>query len=268
MLKFKYLVVIAIFLFSINYILAPEAHGSFKVDTGGAKIIIDPGKCDEDWSGSTWSQCSNNEQIFICFDKNNCRTDDLKPASCGEKRECDDDGAGDSEGGGGGGSSGGGGSGVDSGNSYSGGGGGGGGSGVSSRLSSKSSGTATISVSNCVENWECEEWSKCSLLGKQTRTCVDSNNCNTENLKPREIRECVLGKFSTKQTTYAGIPFGILGAVIGSSGSSSLLFVFVFIIAILILSSIVVIRRNINAKKIISKNVIDNLINNNQENSL
>lgn len=43
----------------------------------------------------------------------------------------------------------------------------------------------------CTENWVCSVWSECQPNGKQTRTCIDKNNCGTEKNKPEEIRDCV-----------------------------------------------------------------------------
>jgi len=41
----------------------------------------------------------------------------------------------------------------------------------------------------CTESWLCTEWSSC-VDGTQTRTCTDSNNCETEVNKPDESRSC------------------------------------------------------------------------------
>ncbi|MFH1597562.1 MAG: carbohydrate binding domain-containing protein [Patescibacteria group bacterium] len=41
----------------------------------------------------------------------------------------------------------------------------------------------------CVENWQCTEWSEC-VTGQQTRTCTDINECGTEIDKPSEVQEC------------------------------------------------------------------------------
>lgn len=42
---------------------------------------------------------------------------------------------------------------------------------------------------SCIPNWQCEEWSEC-INGAQTRTCVDVNECGTEQGKPEQEREC------------------------------------------------------------------------------
>ncbi|MFH1256242.1 MAG: DUF4352 domain-containing protein [Candidatus Diapherotrites archaeon] len=46
-------------------------------------------------------------------------------------------------------------------------------------------------LTNCNENWNCTEWSACSN-GTQSRSCSDSSNCGTIELKPAEERDCQL----------------------------------------------------------------------------
>ncbi len=41
----------------------------------------------------------------------------------------------------------------------------------------------------CIESWQCSSWGSCSD-GKQTRTCSDNNDCDTEFSKPEETRTC------------------------------------------------------------------------------
>jgi len=48
-----------------------------------------------------------------------------------------------------------------------------------------------IHESTCVENWECDDWSKCYEEGIQIRVCTDSNNCGTIKEKPSTIKDCV-----------------------------------------------------------------------------
>jgi hypothetical protein len=43
-------------------------------------------------------------------------------------------------------------------------------------------------VQPCVENWECEDWSRCEN-GAQSRVCVELNGCGTEHKPPTE-RKC------------------------------------------------------------------------------
>lgn len=73
---------------SIGLASSAETSGYIGVDTNGGKIMINMTSCQEDWSGSTWSQCVDGEQVFICFDRNNCGTINLKPALCGTTRAC------------------------------------------------------------------------------------------------------------------------------------------------------------------------------------
>ncbi|MEM5844448.1 MAG: hypothetical protein QW841_04370, partial [Candidatus Aenigmatarchaeota archaeon] len=41
----------------------------------------------------------------------------------------------------------------------------------------------------CQERWVCSEWSEC-INGIQTRTCVDQNNCGTNNNQPFTSQPC------------------------------------------------------------------------------
>lgn len=43
----------------------------------------------------------------------------------------------------------------------------------------------------CNENWECNNWSECSIEA-QSRECVDLNSCETTNDKPKEIQSCTI----------------------------------------------------------------------------
>jgi len=45
-------------------------------------------------------------------------------------------------------------------------------------------------VNVCNPNWQCSSWSACSSLGKQTRTCSDSNNCGVLTNKPAISQSC------------------------------------------------------------------------------
>src|SRR3989344_6124510 len=79
--------------------------------------------------------------------------------------------------------------------------GGGGGSGIivtapaRSNASSRTNSTnlttsAAPAVQLCLENWVCNEWSEC-VDGVQTRTCVDTNDCGTQQNKLPESRACI-----------------------------------------------------------------------------
>ncbi len=71
-------------------------------------------------------------------------------------------------------------SGGDSGGSGSGGGGGGGGGSLGAGY-----------IASCIEKWECDEWSICSIDEVQRRTCKDNNKCGTIENKPAELRKCI-----------------------------------------------------------------------------
>lgn len=42
----------------------------------------------------------------------------------------------------------------------------------------------------CIESWTCSDWGPCQPEGIQTRTCIDENDCGTEDDKPETEREC------------------------------------------------------------------------------
>ncbi|MEM4647712.1 MAG: Kazal-type serine protease inhibitor domain-containing protein [Candidatus Pacearchaeota archaeon] len=43
----------------------------------------------------------------------------------------------------------------------------------------------------CIENWQCSEWSSCDPdTGIQTRECIDLNNCGTTYNKPQTVQAC------------------------------------------------------------------------------
>ncbi|MFP4401190.1 MAG: hypothetical protein ACLFPQ_04885, partial [Candidatus Woesearchaeota archaeon] len=42
---------------------------------------------------------------------------------------------------------------------------------------------------SCTPDWYCSEWTEC-LGEKQTRTCVDDNDCGSDENKPEESRDC------------------------------------------------------------------------------
>ena len=45
-------------------------------------------------------------------------------------------------------------------------------------------------VKTCVPDWSCSSWLACESSGTQKRTCVDSNNCGTNEGKPIENQNC------------------------------------------------------------------------------
>jgi hypothetical protein len=62
----------------------------------------------------------------------------------------------------------------------------------------------------CTPNWQCDEWSSCSN-GKMTRTCVDANNCKTNDGKPLVIKQC---GDKDKGSNFVGIIFLIFGIIV------------------------------------------------------
>jgi len=50
----------------------------------------------------------------------------------------------------------------------------------------------------CEEKWKCSEWSPC-INGKQTRSCIDLNNCGTEKNKPATEKDCKVEKEKKKK---------------------------------------------------------------------
>ncbi len=89
----------------------------------------------------------------------------------------------------------------------------------------------------CEENWTCTEWSECSPDGIQTRTCVDVNECGTEENKPEEERSCQYKPVTTesegKESQQQG--FDLVGYVINNPATFygiSLIIIFVIVIAL------------------------------------
>jgi len=51
--------------------------------------------------------------------------------------------------------------------------------------------TTNLPNGSCVPSWECGPWSSC-VGGKQSKICVDKNNCGVDTNKPFEIQDCVV----------------------------------------------------------------------------
>lgn len=49
--------------------------------------------------------------------------------------------------------------------------------------------TSPGTTANCITNWTCSGWSPC-INSQQSRTCLDSNGCNTSSGKPLENQSC------------------------------------------------------------------------------
>ena len=113
------------------------------------------------------------------------------------------------------------------------------------------SGTTTVAISSsesaaggCVENWECQEWSRC-IAGEQVRICSDKNNCSTIFLKPLIGRLCeskaIFNDLKTEDSQ--GIIGTLLGAVIGvgeNKYNASIILAFIlFIVAAILLINLI-----------------------------
>ncbi len=214
------------FFISLTFVSAGTYHGSFTVDVDSGTINIGT-VCEEDWSDSYWTSCVDGEQTFVCFDKNNCGTEDMKPADCGTTRQCnetseddddDDDNDDNNENTGGG---------------STGGSTGGSNSGTGMQTLSSGNTETNLETSSCTEEWECDAWSnsedKCGL-----RVCRDINECGTTDYKPKTEKDC----------PNIGI-FGVTGAVIGGftnfakskTGIGLIFALLLVVLGILILSS-------------------------------
>jgi hypothetical protein len=61
-----------------------------------------------------------------------------------------------------------------------------------SNVATGTGGTNTNTVSECVPDWECTEWSTfCSPLKRLVRGCTDINNCNINDDKPATQQSCI-----------------------------------------------------------------------------
>lgn len=185
-------------------------HGRFNVsgDSAGIRItpVIAPG-CAEKWS----CPCVNG--AIACTDENACGTTNTMPTNNGQSCSSPNNG----------------------------GGGGGGGYGDGS---SGSSGSAR--VSECVELWQCGDWSEC-IDGKQTRTCYDISKCSTTALKPNTEKTCAIeeqepnvevNEESTKSSGILGAVLGALGNLGKSKAAVAIIFIALVIAASLIISAV------------------------------
>lgn len=194
-MKTKYSIAFVLIIVFSSLVYAASSEGQISFDNQGGKIVVSAGSCEEDWSGSTWSQCTNNQQTFICFDRNYCGTTNLKPANCDTTRSCGSISSGSSGGGSGGGGS----SGSSGGNSVT----------YLSTGNENQTQNAT-----CIEKWECDAWSnEGNACG--TRTCTDLNSCNTTDLKPFVNQKCEVGFIETLLSFMTG------GVIFGGTVSDS-----------------------------------------------
>ena len=59
-------------------------------------------------------------------------------------------------------------------------------------LSAPAAVSSSSSTTACVPSWDCTDFGTCSATGVQTRTCVDTNNCNNNAGKPDEVSPCLV----------------------------------------------------------------------------
>jgi hypothetical protein len=179
-----------IFLLTGILVSGAMTQGILQINRQGVQILL---SCQEDWSGSGYGTCANGIQSFICFDRNNCNTVNLKPVLCGTNQSCTVPASGGSSGGGDGGGSGGG-------NPSSG-----------TPASTTSSNTGNV----CTEQWNCTAWSDANN-NCGTRVCTDKNNCGTILLKPAIGKSCsngITGGAIRTITDFAQTPAGIISIV-------------------------------------------------------
>ena len=60
--------------------------------------------------------------------------------------------------------------------------------------------TGTSDEEECAERWVCSDWGMCED-GLQERTCVDDNDCGTDDRKPFEIQPCSLEEVQSSSPT-------------------------------------------------------------------
>jgi len=117
---------------------------------------------------------------------------------------------------------------------------GGGGGGGSTTSPSTTTSASSSSSGNCIENWECTNWTNDNLCG--TRKCTDKNKCGTETLKPVEESDCDYFKEQGYEFE-KGFLSRITGAVTGTLGTTGTAGVIVFILAIAGISTYVYKKR-------------------------
>lgn len=62
-----------------------------------------------------------------------------------------------------------------------------------------SQGACATPTPTCNPNWQCGSWSACTS-SQQTRTCSDSNNCNTANGEPTLTQSCIVSTPTSNET--------------------------------------------------------------------
>ncbi len=115
-------------------------------------------QCIENWQFESWGDCINGQQSGIYNDINNCGTINNKPVTI---QSCVIGGLNET---------------------------------INNTLINNSDGNNVISeTNNCIENWDCENWSEC-INGTIRRNCVEINNCGTQNNIPEIEMTCAVGE--------------------------------------------------------------------------
>jgi len=222
-MKTKFFFLLFLIFLLVGLVSGEMTSGSFQINTGGGSIVINSGGCQEDWSGSGYGTCVNGNQIFICFDRNNCGTTNLKPASCGNTQSCT----------------------VSQPISTTSGGGGGGGS----SLITSNSVTNPTTGGACIENWQCSAFGDCTN-GNQVRICTDTNSCGTFNLRPALTQAC-----TTPSTSLFGVTGGTIGAIgnFVKTGAGIATLITLIVVIVLGISLIAIRKSNVAKRKIKSE---------------
>jgi hypothetical protein len=103
----------------------------------------------------------------------------------------------------------------------------------------------------CRELWACGEWGQCADR-VQRRTCVDGNNCGTDNSKPSESQPCTAEENTVAANPLSGFLTGMASALgIGSAAASGVLGLAV--LAVVLLALFVFLKKRKHGPKIIKK---------------
>jgi len=112
--------------------------------------------CAENWQCGNWDQCTNNQQSRQCTDQNSCGTTASKPSS---SQTCTS-------------------------------------APTTNTTTTPTTNITTPITAQCTPRWSCGDWGACiisprtSVSDFQTRSCVDSNKCETLQDKPSETKDC------------------------------------------------------------------------------
>ncbi|MFH1895597.1 MAG: hypothetical protein ABIJ74_03430 [archaeon] len=111
----------------------------------------DENSCTEDWECSEWSECINGKKSQECWDNNECGLAN----NLTEIRDCNEN--------------------------------------VPDLNAVDDLNISDLNIfdknGNCIENWNCTEWSEC-INGWEKRSCAEQNNCSTTELSPRLYQHC------------------------------------------------------------------------------